>query len=90
MVKDLFSIELRGRENILKKNGIAHHWASKTVTSQSRVESECERQHTSVSIKQTLFKVPIAANKKEFVYKIKVNPIHTILKYGDYHDFMDR
>ena len=35
-------------------------------------------------------KVPIAANKKEFVYKIKVNPTHTILKYGDYHDFMDR
>ena len=31
----------------------------------------------------------IAASKKEFVYKIKVNPIHTILKYGDYHDFMD-
>ena len=24
-----------------------------------------------------------------FVYKIKVNPIHTILKYGDYYDFMD-
>ena len=37
-----------------------------------------------------LVKVPIAANKKEFVYKIKVNPIHTILKYGDYPDFMDR
>ena len=35
-------------------------------------------------------KVPILANKKVFVYKIKVNPIHTILKYGDYHDFMDR
>ena len=35
-------------------------------------------------------KVPIAANKKEFVYKIKANPIHTILKYGDYHDLMDR
>ena len=35
-------------------------------------------------------KVPIVANKKEFVYKIKVNPIHIFLKYGDYHDFMDR
>ena len=35
-------------------------------------------------------KVPTAANKKEFVYKIKVNPFHTILKYDDYHDFMDR
>ena len=35
-------------------------------------------------------KIPIAATKKEFVYKIKVNPIHTVLKYGDYHDFMDR
>ena len=22
-----------------------------------------------------------------FVYKIQVNPIHTILKYGDYYDF---
>ena len=37
-----------------------------------------------------ILKAPIAANKKEFVYKIEVNPIHTILKYGDYHDFMDR
>ena len=27
---------------------------------------------------------------KVFVYEIKVNPIRTILKYGDYHDFMDR
>ena len=24
-----------------------------------------------------------------FVYKIQVNPIHTILIYGDYYDFMD-
>ena len=24
-----------------------------------------------------------------FVYKIQVNPIHTILKYGIYNDFMD-
>ena len=23
-------------------------------------------------------------------YKIQVNPIHTILKYGEYNDFMDR
>ena len=35
-------------------------------------------------------KVPIAANCKGVVYKIEVNPIHTILKYGDYYDFMDR
>ena len=27
---------------------------------------------------------------KVFDYKIQVNPIHTILKYGDYYDFMDR
>ena len=27
---------------------------------------------------------------KVFVYKIQVNPIHTILKYGDYYDIMDR
>ena len=39
---------------------------------------------------KSVIKVPIAANQKDFVYKIKVNPIHTILKYGDYHDFMDR
>ena len=24
-----------------------------------------------------------------FVYKIQVNPVHTILKYGIYYDFMD-
>ena len=24
-----------------------------------------------------------------FVYKIQANPIHTILKYGIYYDFMD-
>ena len=23
-----------------------------------------------------------------FVYKIQLNPIHTILKYGDYYDFI--
>ena len=28
--------------------------------------------------------------RKVFVYKIQVNPIHTILKYGEYYDFMDR
>ena len=28
--------------------------------------------------------------RKVFFYKIQVNPIHTILKYGDYYDFMDR
>ena len=27
---------------------------------------------------------------KEFIYKIQVNPIHTILKYGNYYDFKDR
>ena len=38
------------------------------------------------------FKVPIAASWTGgfFFYKIQVNPIHTILKYGDYYDFMDR
>ena len=38
-------------------------------------------------------KVPVAAIKV-FVYKIQVNPIHTILKYGIYYFyyylFMDR
>ena len=28
--------------------------------------------------------------RRVFVYKIKVNPIHTILKYGIYYDIMDR
>ena len=28
--------------------------------------------------------------RKAFVYKIQVNPIHAILKYGNYYDFMDR
>ena len=28
--------------------------------------------------------------RKMFVYKIQVNPIHTILKDGDYYDFMDK
>ena len=35
-------------------------------------------------------KVPIGANQKMFFDKIQVNPIHTILKYGIYYDFMDR
>ena len=28
--------------------------------------------------------------RKVFVYKIQVIPNHTILKYGDCYDFMDR
>ena len=28
--------------------------------------------------------------RKVFVYKIQVNPIHTVLKYCDYYDFVDR
>ena len=28
--------------------------------------------------------------RQVFVYKIQVNPIHTILKYGNYYDFMGR
>ena len=27
--------------------------------------------------------------RKVFLYKIQVNPIHTILKYGNYNDFID-
>ena len=40
--------------------------------------------------KSSHFKVPIAAKCKCVFYKIQVNPIHAILKYGDYYDFMDR
>ena len=40
--------------------------------------------------KLSCFQVPIGAQVlKVFVYKIQVNPIHTILKYGHYYDFMD-
>ena len=35
----------------------------------------------------TLFKVP---TRKVFVYKLQVNPIHAILKYSNYYDFMER
>ena len=28
--------------------------------------------------------------RKVFVYKIQVNPIHAIFKYGNHYDFMDR
>ena len=34
------------------------------------------------NVQYHLVKVPIAANWKMYVYKIQVNPIHTILKYG--------
>ena len=34
-------------------------------------------------------KVPIAVNWN-YVYKIQVNPIHTILEYSIYYDLMDR
>ena len=34
-------------------------------------------------------KAPIAPNYKG-VNPIHVNPIHAILKYGNYYDFMDR
>ena len=29
-------------------------------------------------------------NRTMFVHKIQVNPIHTILKYGTYYNFMNR
>ena len=29
-------------------------------------------------------------SRTKFVYKIQVNPIHTILKYGVYDDFINR
>ena len=35
-------------------------------------------------------KVPIAANWKGVCLQNSSNPIHTILKYGDFYDFMDR
>ena len=39
---------------------------------------------------QYILKSQKRPTKTIFVYKIQVNPIHTILKYGDYYDFMDR
>ena len=35
-------------------------------------------------------KSQLRPTRKVFVYKIQVNPIHTVLKYGNYYDFMDR
>ena len=37
-----------------------------------------------------LIKVPIAPNYEGVCLQMQVNLIHTILKYGDYYDFMDR
>ena len=37
-----------------------------------------------------IIKVPIVATRQMFVYKIQVNLIHTILRYGGYYDFRDR
>ena len=37
-----------------------------------------------------ILKSHLRPTRKVFVYKIQVNPIHTILKYCDYYDFMDR
>ena len=43
---------------------------------------------------QKMFILPLKSQKRPsstlFIYKIQVNPIHTILKYGNYYDFMDR
>ena len=40
--------------------------------------------------KRKHIKFQTAPTIKVFVYKIQVNPNNTILKYGDYYDFMDR
>ena len=60
------------------------------VSSRGHIFSPIIMQRSQNVCLDEILKVPIAANKKEFVYKIQVNPIHTILKYGDYHDFKDR
>ena len=39
---------------------------------------------------QIMFKVPIASNCKDVCLQNTSKPIHTILKYGYYYDFMDR
>ena len=38
----------------------------------------------------SLLKSQLRPTRKVFVNKIQVNPVHTILKYGNYYDFMDR
>ena len=38
----------------------------------------------------TDLKSHLRPTRKVFVYKIQVIPIHTMLKYGDYYDFIDR
>ena len=37
-----------------------------------------------------ILKSPLRPTRKMFVYKIQVNPFHTILKYRNYYEFMDR
>ena len=37
---------------------------------------------------QSILKSQKRPSRTMFVYKIQVNPIHTILKYGDDYDFM--
>ena len=43
-----------------------------------------------VKSRDLLLKSQQRPTRKVFVYKIQVNAIYTILKYGDYYDFMDR
>ena len=43
-----------------------------------------------MSFPEWILKPQKRPTRKVFVYKIRVNPIHTILKYGDYYDVMDR
>ena len=43
-----------------------------------------------VQMTVTSLKSQLRPTRKVFVYKIQVNLIHTILKYGNYYDLMDR
>ena len=44
-----------------------------------------------LTIRQIMFlKSQLRPTGKVFVYKIQVNSIHTIVKYGIFYDFMDR
>ena len=54
---------------------------SKRCLIKSRSSNDMSKSSVFIFLKSQL-----RSTRKVFVYKIQVNPIHTILKYGDYHD----
>ena len=78
---------IRGISIICSKNirGISNI-CSKNISGISII---CSKNIRGISNRYIL-KSQQSPTRKVFVYKIQVNSIHTILKCGDYYDFMDR